>query len=201
MLALALHKGWSIERYERRDHCVQQAMLNQVALWTGVRPSKIDVAIDGCGAAVFGLSLDRMARAYARLGTASGRGEEIPARVTRAMGANPFLVGGTDRLDSIIIEETNGRVITKVGAEGVHSGVILATGVGFALKVEDGNARAQQPALIQLLLELGALSDPLPAHLADLLRKPVKNSRGEIVGETCVKIATRRSGPALAASN
>jgi L-asparaginase II len=201
MLALALHKGWSIEGYERRDHCVQQAMLNQVALWTGVRPSKIDVAIDGCGAAVFGLPLDRMARAYARLGTASARGEEIPARITRAFGAHPFLIGGTDRLDSIIIEETNGRVITKVGAEGVHSGVILATGVGFALKVEDGNARAQQPALIQLLVELGALSDPLPARLAELLRKPVRNSRGEIVGETCVKIATRRSGPALAASN
>jgi L-asparaginase II len=201
MLALALHKGWSIEGYERRDHCVQQSMLNQVALWAGLRPSQIDVAVDGCGAAVFGLPLDRMARAYARLGVASARGEDIPARVTRAMAAHPFLVGGTERLDSIIIEETNGRVLTKVGAEGVHSGVILGSGVGFAIKVEDGNSRAQQPALIQLLLELGALPQPLPAALAELLRKPVRNSRGEVVGETYVKIAKRRSGPALAASN
>jgi L-asparaginase II len=201
MLALALHKGWSIEGYERRDHCVQQSMLNQVALWAGLRPSQIDVAVDGCGAAVFGLPLDRMARAYARLGIASARGEDIPARVTRAMAAHPFLVGGTERLDSIIIEETNGRVLTKVGAEGVHSGVILGSGVGFAIKVEDGNSRAQQPALIQLLVELGALPQPLPATLAELLRRPVRNSRGEVVGETYVKIAKRRSGPALAASN
>ena len=201
MLALALHKGWSIEGYERGDHCVQQAMLNQVALWTGVRPSQIEIAVDGCGAAVFGLSLERMARAYARFGVASVKGEEIPARVTRAMTAHPFLVGGTERLDSIIIEETNGRVITKVGAEGVHSGVILSSGVGFALKVEDGNPRAQHPALIQLLLELGALPHPLPASLAEYLRRPVRNSRGEVVGETYVKIAKRRSGPALAASN
>ena len=201
MLALALHKGWSIEGYERRDHCVQQSMLNQVALWTGLGRSQIDVAVDGCGAAVFGLPLDRMARAYARLGIASARGEDIPARVTRAMAAHPFLVGGTERLDSIIIEETNGRVLTKVGAEGVHSGVILGSGVGFAIKVEDGNSRAQQPALIQLLVELGALPQPLPAALAELLRKPVRNSRGEVVGETYVKIAKRRSGPALAASN
>lgn len=201
MLALALHKGWSIEGYERRDHCVQQAMLNQVALWTGLRPSQIDVAIDGCGAAVFGIPLDRMARAYARLGAAASRGEEIPSRITQAMATHPFLVGGTDRIDSAIIEETGGRVITKVGAEGVHSGVIVASGIGFALKVEDGNPRAQQPALIQLLVELGALPEPLPARLAELLRKPIRNSRGEVVGETYVKIARRRSSPVLAASN
>ena len=201
MLALALHKGWSIEGYERGDHCVQQAMLNQVALWTGLRPSQIEIAVDGCGAAVFGLSLERMARAYARFGVASVRGDEIPARVARAMAAHPFLVGGTERLDSIIIEETNGRVITKVGAEGVHSGVILASGIGFALKVEDGNPRAQHPALIQLLQELDALPQPLPASLAEYLRRPVRNSRGEVVGETYIKIAKRRSAPALAASN
>ena len=117
------------------------------------------------------------------------------------MAAHPFLVGGTERLDSIIIEETNGRVITKVGAEGVHSGVILGSGIGFALKVEDGNPRAQHPALIQLLQDLDALPQPLPESLAEILRRPVRNSRGETVGETCVKIAKRRSGPALAASN
>ena len=41
----------------------------------------------------------------------------------------------------------------------------------------------------------------LQARLAELLRKPVRNSRGEVVGETYVKMAKRRSGPALAASN
>ena len=201
MLALALHRGWSIEGYERRDHQVQQAMLNQVALWSGLRPSQIDVAIDGCGAAVFALSLDRMARAYSRLGIASARGEDIPARVTHAMAAQPFLVGGTERLDSIIIEETGGRVITKVGAEGVHSGVVLGSGIGFAIKVEDGNARAQYPALIQLLVDLDVLPKPLSPRLAEILRKPVRNSRGEVVGETCVQVGRRQSGPALAASN
>ena len=199
MLAFAKHQGWSIEGYERAEHPVQQAMLNQVALWTGIGPSQIDVAVDGCGAAVFGLPLDRMARAYARLGSAAGRGEEIPARVIGAMGRHPFLVGGTERFDSMIIEETNGRVITKVGAEGVHSAVILDQSIGIALKVEDGNPRAQHPALIRLLQELDALPDPLPPRLAEILRKPVRNSRGEIVGETTVA-AARPSGAAIEAA-
>ena len=184
MLALAKHHGWPINGYERADHPVQQAMLNQVALWTGVRPAQVEVAIDGCGAAVFGLSLQRMASAYARLGSAAERGEEIPARIVSALGSNPFLMGGTERFDSVVIEETNGRVITKVGAEGVHSAVILDSGIGIALKVEDGNPRAQHPAMIRLLQDLDALPRPLPSRLADFLQKPVKNSRGEIVGET-----------------
>lgn len=202
MLALAKHKGWSIAGYERESHPVQQAMLNQVALWTGAFPSQIQIAVDGCGAAVFGLPLDRMARAYARFGAAVKRGEEIPSRIAKAMGSNPFLVGGTERIDSIIIEETEGRVLTKVGAEGVHSAVILDRGIGLALKVEDGNPRAQQPALIRLLQELDALPDPLPSRLEELLSRPVKNSRGESVGETKMKShKAERARPIAVASN
>lgn len=197
MLALAQHRGWSIEGYERRTHQVQQAMLNQVSLWTGVLPMQIAVAVDGCGAAVFGVSLDRMARAYARLGAAAKRGEEIAVRVTGAMARHPFLVGGTERLDSLIIEETGGSVITKVGAEGVHCALILDRGIGLALKVEDGNPRAQQPALIHILQELDALPDPLPQRLAELVSRPVRNSRGETVGETRLKSSSGHGSAAV----
>ncbi len=184
MLAFAKHNSWPINGYERAEHPVQQAMLNQVSLWSGLSAAQIDLAIDGCGAVVFGLPLDRMARAYAQLGAAAQRGEDIPSRVLSAMTRHPFLVGGTERFDSVLIEETNGRVVSKVGAEGVHSAVILDSGLGVAIKVEDGSPRAQYPALIRLLQDLDALPDPLPPRLADILAKPVRDSRGDIVGET-----------------
>jgi len=200
MLGYARKSGWPIEGYERIEHPVQQAILNHVALWTDMRPSQLELAVDGCGVVVFGLPLDHMARAYARLGCAAHRGEEIAMRVARAMLAHPFLVGGTDRFDTILIEETEGRVISKVGAEGVHSAVVVGRGLGIALKVEDGCSRAQYPAMIHLLHELDALPDPLPQRLADFLRKPVRNSRGEVVGE--IRLAGQSSGrfitPALA---
>ena len=193
MLAFAKQNGWPINGYERIDHQVQQAMINQVALWSGLTTAQIDVAVDGCGVAVFGLPLERMARSYAQLGAAAQRGEEIPSRILSAMAANPFLVGGTERFDSILIEETNGRVVSKVGAEGVHSAVILDSNIGVAIKVEDGSARAQYPALVRLLQELDGLPDPLPPRLADILNKPVRNSRGEIVGET--RLASAQQSP------
>lgn len=200
MLALAQHHDWPIKGYERAEHPVQQAMLNQVALWTGVRPSEIDVAIDGCGAAVFGLPLDRMARAYARLALAAGRGEEIPARVVNAIVKNPFLVGGTDRFDSVLMEETDGRVLAKVGAEGVHSAVILDSAIGIAVKVEDGSPRAQYPAMIRILQELDALPEHLPPRLAEILHKPIRNSRGDVVGETTVRAGAPRSSASVQAA-
>jgi L-asparaginase II len=116
------------------------------------------------------------------------------------MGKYPFLIAGTDRIDSLIVEETNGRVIAKIGAEGVHSAVILDSGIGIAIKVEDGNIRAQQPALIRLLQELDALPDPLPSRLAEHLNRPVRNTRNEIVGETRMESALRKKSGAMSAA-
>ena len=179
---------------------------------TGLDPAQIDEVIFGC----VGQPIDA-ANAARVIALRAGVPAHVPAitvhrncasgfeAITQAAEqiaagrGDIFLVGGTERFDSMIIEETNGRVITKVGAEGVHSAVILDQSIGIALKVEDGNPRAQHPALIRLLQELDALPDPLPPRLAEILRKPVRNSRGEIVGETTIA-AARRSGVAIEAA-
>ena len=107
-----------------------------------------------------------MATSYARLGQAATDGDPGPSRVLGAMQTHPFLVGGTDRFDTILIEETDGRVISKVGAEGVHSAVCLEQGIGVAVKVEDGAARAQYPALLRALQLLDVLPAKLPPREA-----------------------------------
>ena len=50
----------------------------------------------------------RMARAYARLAARRRRGDDVPARIVHAMRTRPFLVGGTDRFDTVLMEETDG---------------------------------------------------------------------------------------------
>lgn len=187
MLAMARQKGWPTRGYEGRDHNVQRGILHEIALWTGVPCNKITQAVDGCGVVVFGMTLERMARAYSRFARAAARGEEYPRRVVNAMSNHPFLVGGTDRFDSALIAETNGRVVSKVGAEGVHCALLPERGIGIAIKVEDGAQRAQVPALLRLLQEIDALPDPLPARLDELMHKPVKNTRGESVGEVTMR--------------
>ena len=183
MLARAHTAGWHAYGYEREEHPVQRCCLEEVAKWSGLSPSSIGRAVDGCGVVVFSLPLDAMARAYANFARAARDGEEVPARIAHAMQTRPFLVGGTDRFDSILIEETEGEVIAKVGAEGVHSVAMPARGIGVAVKVEDGAQRAQFAAVLRVLQCIDVLGERLSPRLEEFVRRPLRNTRGEVVGE------------------
>ncbi len=183
MLARAKTAGWATRGYEQADHPVQRACLGEVSSWTGVPLDDMPLGVDGCGVAVMALSLDRMALAFSRWGRAVQAGEEIPARVAASVRKYPHLLGGTDRFDTVLLQETNGTIIAKVGAEGVHSIAVPGMGLGIAIKVEDGALRAQHVAVLSALQQLGVLPAELPPRLADFVLRPVRNTRGERVGE------------------
>ncbi len=183
MLARALGSDWSATGYEREDHPVQRACTREIAAWSGVAERDIVTAVDGCGVVVYGLPLVAMARAYARLARDAREGVDEPARVLHAMRTRPFLVGGTERFDTVISEATDGRLVAKIGAEGIHSVAVVGEDLGVVVKVADGSTRAQYPAVLRALQQLGILDDPLPSPLADWLVRPVRNTRGAAVGE------------------
>lgn len=198
MLALARHQHWNTSGYARADHPVQQACLEEVARWAGLPKDSVPHATDGCGVPSFALPLRRMALAYARLGAAAeGDGADGIASDVRAAGASvvaamrkhPFLVAGTARLDTELIEATAGRVVSKVGAEGVYCAAIPELRLGLALKVEDGATRALGPALLGLLEELAPGTVPgLEQH-----RSPrITNTLGEAVGRIVPRMALQR---------
>ncbi len=183
MLARAHTAGWGTRGYERADHSVQRGCLGEVAKWSDVPIDDMPIAVDGCGVTVMALPLKNMAIAYARWGWAVQCGDTFPARTGRAMRRHPHLLGGTDRFDTVLLEETGGAVIAKVGAEGVHSITVPSAGLGIAVKVEDGALRAQHIATLRLLQRLAILPEPLPPRLADWAARPIRNTRGENVGE------------------
>lgn len=183
MLARAHTASWHAYGYEREDHPVQRCCLEAVAKWSELPQSRIGLAIDGCGAVVFSLPLENMARAYANLARAAREDDEVAGRIVHAMQTRPFLVGGTDRFDSILIEETEGAVVSKIGAEGVHSACVPSRGIGVAVKVEDGAQRAQFVGVLRLLQYLDVLPRELSPRLEEFLRRPIRNTRGEVVGE------------------
>ncbi len=185
MLARAFTMDWQTRGYERPEHLVQLGCLGEVSCWTGVAIDDMPIGVDGCGVTVMALPLDRMALAYARLGVAIENAEELPSRIAEAMRAHPLLVGGAERFDTVMLQETQGRVIAKVGAEGVHTVMVPDRGIGFAVKAEDGAQRAQYAAVVEMLRLLDVLPE-LPPRLAEYVRRPVRNTRGEVVGELAV---------------
>ncbi|HEX6644303.1 MAG TPA: asparaginase [Gemmatimonadales bacterium] len=181
MLALALHNGWDPAGYERLGHPVQDRMIEEVARWTGVPRDEMRFGVDGCTALCFGLPLRAMALSYARLATATA-----PAAVAirKAMMAHPALVAGTGRVCTELMAAWPGAVIVKVGAEGVYSAALLDTGLGIALKVEDGDMRSAPVALfgvLRALLESGPGAGVL-ARLARIGEVPIRNTRAEVTG-------------------
>ena len=168
-LALSRAMGWDSRGYRLPGHPVQQAMLAEVAAAAGVQEGEIPTAVDGCGVVNFALPLERMAYAYSRL-------EELEGglRVAGAMRAHPTLIRGAGAPDTVLMESQPGW-IAKGGAEGLLCAAGPG-GLGVALKVADGGARAVGPAVAAFLAHLGS---PLEA----LATSPVENSLGEIVGE------------------
>lgn len=194
MLALAKHIGAPIETYDELQNPVQQLILSTVSEFSGVPADKIAIGIDGCAVPVFGISVRAMALAYARLVSPPpfvGKSERVACeRIVKAMMDFPEMVGGTkNRLDTELIKAGQGRLISKIGAEGVYTVGVLPCGdwpqgLGLALKIADGDdQRARPPAVIDALRQLEVLAANDLDSLSGYSPTIVKNRRGERVGE------------------
>lgn len=177
MLALALHHGWPTRGYNTAEHPVQRRCKQVIAQWAGLPEAGIAEAVDGCGVMTFAMPVRALALAYARLATSD---LPAPRRVTGAMMRHPDLVAGQGRPCTALMRAYPGRVLAKVGAEGVY-GAALKTGLGIGLKVEDGHNWAAVVALWAVLEQLGL--DPPPRVTEPAFAEvPVRNTRGETVG-------------------
>ena len=191
MLALAKHLGAPIETYLEPSHPVQQSILAAVSLFARVPAGSIVIGVDGCTAPVFGISVHSMALMYARLCCPPEEFEpqlrRACERIVAAMIDFPEMVGGaTDRLDTELIKAAEGRLISKIGAEGVYTVGVRPCerwpqGLGLALKIEDGDDRRARPlAVLEALRQLGIIGD-VPA-LSSYSSIAITNRRGQPVG-------------------
>ncbi|MFI5370914.1 MAG: asparaginase [Candidatus Eisenbacteria bacterium] len=185
MLALALAEGWPVAGYEHADHPLQRLMRRTVAEISGVREDQLQTGIDGCSVVVFALPLTGMATAYARLAAARATGdarERSLARIRDVMARHPYVVGGHGRFSSELMAACAGRLVSKVGAEGLECVAWTERGVGVAVKCEDGAPRATEPAVLAVLEGIGALGPAELGALESFRRPHITNAVGLEVG-------------------
>lgn len=171
-LALCRAQGWDPAGYRLAGHPCQQVMLEEVATATGLAPSAIPIAVDGCGVVTFAVPLRIAAASFVRLRELGGA-----ERVVAAMQAHPALLRGPVAADAALIRALPGW-IAKGGAEGLFCAG-SPDGVGIALKVEDGAFRAIVPVMRHLLGLLGLDGGGLGDDVA-------RNSRNEPIGTVAV---------------
>ncbi len=185
-LTLAKHMGVETKGYIKYEHPVQQRILGVLESMCGLDLGDAPRGIDGCGIPVIGIPLGNIALGMARMADPSDQPEARQAAsktILDAMAAEPFMVAGSARFCTRIMEATGGRALIKTGAEGVYCGAIPELGLGFALKVDDGASRAAEVATGQVLCKLGIISDTHAKSLADLIEPPLFNRAGTRTGQ------------------
>ena len=194
MLAFAKHIGADITSYDSPDSRIQQRILRCVSDFTEIPASEIGIGIDGCAAPNFALPVAAMAKSFVNLLAPTKFPEPTQracSRIVSAMLRYPELIGGSTRLDTMLMRAAPGKFISKVGADGVWLCGVLPcekwpTGLGIALKIEDGDDYLSRPVVtVEVLRQLGILGSNV---LPELSPMPIKNRRGDIVGRIVAAI-------------
>ena len=168
MLVTCVLNGWPTAGYLAPDQPLQRAIRRTVEELAGQQVSA--TGIDGCGAPLFALTLDGLARAFRALVLAAAG---TPARrVADAMRAYPEWTSGTSRDERKLMDAVPGLLV-KARAEGVAA-FAFADGRSGAVKIDDGMARGRTPVTVAALRRLGAV---VPDELATV---PVMGGEVEV---------------------
>jgi len=99
-----------------------------------------------------------------------------------AMTTHPFLIGGTKRFDTALMEVTDGRLLAKGGAAGAHCTADRRSGRGLALKLEDVDGTWVSVAVMAALTDLGWLTPAEQQALDRFAHPTLRNHKGLEVG-------------------
>jgi L-asparaginase II len=204
-LACAL-MGWNdsgldlrqyVKGYVKPEHPVMREVTDALQSTTGFDLANSPRGTDGCSIPTYGIPLRHLARAFARFGSGAGlrEGQARAARRLRAAVAkSPFMVGGTDRFDTLVMQRFGERVFCKVGAEGVYCAALPDRGLGVAIKISDGNnARAAEVVMATVIESLVARDGDEQAFIRRYSDVRLKNWNGIEVGSLQATDALRRA--------
>ena len=192
MLSVCIHRGFPTKGYTHYDHPLQSLIRQHMTTIFGVDANQLDFATDGCSVPTYILPLNVLALGFARLGASqfTNTVNKAASRLRIAQAESPFMVAGSERLDTLLLEAGQGRLQVKMGAEGVYLGAIADRSIGFALKCEDGTLRGQEALIIELLRALN--EDKIVNRLPKSISQPsIRTANGEIIGSISVRQASR----------
>ena len=114
-------------------------------------------------------------------------------RLREAFTLHPELVSGEGEIDTTTMRTTEGKVVAKLGAEGVLCFAISAHGLGIAISDSGGSARSLGPAAIAVLENLALEDGATLTRLRERLCPPIQSFAGEPVGETRPALTLERA--------
>jgi L-asparaginase II len=177
MLATCAVMGWPLDGYMNPEHPCQKAVSSALQEMLGVDLESAPRGVDGCGLTTYGVPLAAIARGFA-----VAVADPAFKRAQDAMAAHPFLVAGTGRFDTALLEVAGHRVTAKIGGAGVWAAVVRDGGPGIAIKLEAGAGEAIPVVAISTIQQLDVLDADLPDRLRPFATLTLRNWAGRDVG-------------------
>lgn len=144
-LVICKTKGWNMETYDKPEHPLQIAIKNKINNMCETTLN-YPVTTDGCGVPILSMPLKNMLIGYKNLLQYE--------KIINAIQKYPYIFGGENRLDTEIIEKTQG-LIAKVGAGGLCIVFNVKEQVGFVVKINDCSMEARRFAVLEMINRLG----------------------------------------------
>ncbi len=148
MVATCALNGWDISTYLTPNHELQIAYRKELEQLSGEKVSQ--VAVDGCGAPLFAISLTGLAKAIHALTVSK---DPVHQEVVNACRNFPIMISGEGRLPTLAMQKVPG-LFCKDGAEGV---IVLSMQDGQTLvwKISDGSFRGAAQLMAAGLARMG----------------------------------------------
>ena len=184
-LTTALYLNMPLEGYHLLEHPLQQLSLDILSDLAGITLSRYPMGTDGCGLPAITMPLRQLGYAIARFSKptelSNTRAKAIYS-LHKAIKNEPLYISGHGTIVSELNEVTKGAILAKTGAEGIVTAALPEQGLGIAIKIADGSARARSVALLTILNQLGVLADDVKYKLRSYILPTIVNSRGLAVG-------------------
>ncbi len=175
-----------VHGYVAPEHPVMREVTAALQAATGCDLARAPQGIDGCSIPTFAIPLRQLALGFARVATGQGLSAEharAARRLRQAIARAPFMVAGTERFDTVVMERLGERVCCKVGAEGVYCAALPEQGLGIAIKVDDGNTARAAEVVMAAQMAARVRLDTAEQAFIDTLQRPVlRNWNGLVVG-------------------
>ncbi len=144
MLGLCKMNNWDTETYDEINHPLQKMIKDKIYELCQLK-KQYPVTTDGCGVPIYAMPLENMAKGYLNL-FCNNKYEKIK----NAFLNNPYIIGGEDRTDTKIIQNSK-ALVAKVGAGGLCIVVNTEIEECLVVKISDCNMKAREVVTLEAL--------------------------------------------------
>lgn len=185
-LALCVYRGWPIETYTAIDHPLQQEILATVAEMHEISADDLHIAMDGCSAPIFSLTVKQQALGWHNLirpAAFGERREKSCKTIVEAITCFPYMVAGESRYCTEMMAACGSRIVGKTGADGIYCLGFPEAGISCAIKVDDGLTGPQYNIAQEIIKVLKAGPELALTQLEKYISGPILNWNKYTVGE------------------